>query len=171
MSPVLIKTSTRMGWRLHIFDQISTTSGFGTLMQSFKSNRYRNKRMLFSGVVKTEDVSGWAGLWMRIDGQKGETMLRQHGETHLAKEPRIGNGIVSCSTFPKRARASSSACCWMGKGRFGSVACSLRRRPTSPPLIRRTSLKVTTSQGIWISPQTKDVCNTNSYYQSSVSTD
>lgn len=48
--------------------------GFGTLMQMFKANDYRNKRMRFSAVVKSEGVEDWAGLWMRIDGPKqGET--------------------------------------------------------------------------------------------------
>lgn len=42
--------------------------GFGTMMQMFKADNYRGKRMSFSAFVKSADVENWAGLWMRIDG-------------------------------------------------------------------------------------------------------
>lgn len=42
--------------------------GFGTLMQNFKADDYRGKRLRMSAYVKTESVKNWAGLWMRVDG-------------------------------------------------------------------------------------------------------
>jgi len=50
--------------------------GFGTIMQLFKADDYRNKRMRFSATVKSEGTDeDWAGLWMRIDGrEEGETL-------------------------------------------------------------------------------------------------
>jgi hypothetical protein len=48
-------------------------SGFGTLMQSFSADNYLNKRVRFSGYVKSKDVAGTAGLWMRIDGKEDPT--------------------------------------------------------------------------------------------------
>ena len=44
------------------------SEGFGTLMQSFSAVPYRAKRVRMSAWVKSEAVSRWAGLWMRIDG-------------------------------------------------------------------------------------------------------
>lgn len=41
--------------------------GFGTLMQYFKAEKYLGKRVRMTGMLKTKDVSGWAGLWLRID--------------------------------------------------------------------------------------------------------
>jgi hypothetical protein len=41
--------------------------GFGTLMQSVRSEKYKGKRVRLSGLVKSEEVVGWAGLWMRVD--------------------------------------------------------------------------------------------------------
>ena len=41
---------------------------FGTLMQMFKADAYRNKRMRFAAVVKSRGIEVGAGLWMRIDG-------------------------------------------------------------------------------------------------------
>ena len=50
-------------------------SGFGTLMQSFKADLYREKRLCFAASVKSENVSEWAGLWMRVDGKSKEETL------------------------------------------------------------------------------------------------
>lgn len=55
---------------------VEKPSEFGTLMQNFKANRYLNKRMRFAAAVKSEDVGGWAGLWMRIDGGEKKDSLR-----------------------------------------------------------------------------------------------
>jgi hypothetical protein len=43
------------------------TEGFGTLMQSFDANSYLGKRVRMTGLVKSKNVTGWAGLWMRVD--------------------------------------------------------------------------------------------------------
>ncbi|RSL35241.1 AraC family transcriptional regulator [Salibacterium salarium] len=48
--------------------------GFATLMQQIKSDRYRGERIRFSAFVKSEDVKGSAGLWMRIDHSSGEVL-------------------------------------------------------------------------------------------------
>jgi hypothetical protein len=43
---------------------------FCTLMQRIHAHNYLGKRVRFSAIVKTQDVSGWAGLWMRVDGKQ-----------------------------------------------------------------------------------------------------
>jgi hypothetical protein len=42
-------------------------NGFGTLMQDCLPGKYLGKRVRMTGMLKTKDVSGWAGLWLRID--------------------------------------------------------------------------------------------------------
>ena len=37
------------------------------LTQRFWADRYRGRRVRFSAYMKTNQVNGWAGLWMRID--------------------------------------------------------------------------------------------------------
>jgi hypothetical protein len=44
--------------------------GFGTLTQGFKAEKYKGKRVRLSAFVKSDEVKGWAGLWMRIDGKE-----------------------------------------------------------------------------------------------------
>ena len=40
---------------------------FGTLVQAFKADAYRGKRLRLSGHVKTDGANDGAGLWMRVD--------------------------------------------------------------------------------------------------------
>jgi hypothetical protein len=44
--------------------------GFGTLMQSIRAEQYLGRKVRLSGLVKSEEVLGWAGLWMRVDKEK-----------------------------------------------------------------------------------------------------
>lgn len=48
--------------------------GFATLMQMFKSDKFRGQRLRLSGYVKTENVGQWAGMWMRVDGRDQEVL-------------------------------------------------------------------------------------------------
>ena len=49
--------------------------GFGTLMQTAGPGEYRGRRVRLSGYVKSETVqSGWAGMWLRIDGKNQEML-------------------------------------------------------------------------------------------------
>jgi len=49
---------------------VASPRGFATLMQEFKADLYRGKRVRLSAHVKAMDVKDWAGLWMRVDGEK-----------------------------------------------------------------------------------------------------
>lgn len=54
-------------------DGVEEIDGFGTMMQQISPERYLGERVRFSGYAKSEGVSLWAGLWMRVDhaGKKG----------------------------------------------------------------------------------------------------
>lgn len=43
---------------------------FGTLMQSADVTKYRGKRIKMTVFIKTENVSGWAGAWLRVNGKR-----------------------------------------------------------------------------------------------------
>lgn len=45
-------------------------TGFGTIMQTFDAEMFHGKKVKLSGYIKSEDVNGWAGMWMRVDGTK-----------------------------------------------------------------------------------------------------
>jgi hypothetical protein len=51
----------------YLKSKASATVGFGTLMQSFSASKYAGQRIRLSASVKSDEVSDWAGLWMRVD--------------------------------------------------------------------------------------------------------
>lgn len=62
-------------------------NGFGTIMQGFVPTQYLGKRVRMSAWVKTAKVSGWAGLWMRVDGAPDTTLAFDN----MAQRPIKGN--------------------------------------------------------------------------------
>ncbi|MCF6271535.1 MAG: hypothetical protein L3J41_17640 [Melioribacteraceae bacterium] len=47
---------------------------FGTLMQMIGAENYLGERLKLSGYIKSEDVKGWSGFWMRIDGYNNQQL-------------------------------------------------------------------------------------------------
>ncbi len=66
----------------------TSSTGFATLVQKFKADKFRGKRVRFSGFVKTEGVKEWANLWMRIDGAKNEGLGFDNMENRPIKDTR-----------------------------------------------------------------------------------
>jgi hypothetical protein len=62
-----------------------SVDGFGTLMQGINAEQYKGNKVRLSGLVKSEEVTGWAGLWMRVD--KGTEPL---AFDNMQKRPIIG---------------------------------------------------------------------------------
>jgi RNA polymerase sigma factor (sigma-70 family) len=60
--------------RLWSITETPTSGGFGTLMQMVVANDFLDRRMQLSGALRTRDVDGRAGLWMRIDGPGSESL-------------------------------------------------------------------------------------------------
>ena len=48
--------------------------GFGTYMHYINTRAYNNKRIRISAYIKAENVEGWSGLWLRIDGPNGQML-------------------------------------------------------------------------------------------------
>lgn len=51
-----------------------TPEPFATLMQMFKADQYKGERLRLSAFIKSENVLGFAGLWMRIDDVAGDPL-------------------------------------------------------------------------------------------------
>jgi len=64
--------------------------GFGTLMQSIKAEQYLGQKVRLSGLVKSEEVLGWAGLWMRVDKEKSPVAF-DNMENRAIKGTTAGN--------------------------------------------------------------------------------
>lgn len=49
-------------------------TGFGTLMQSIKADRYVGRRLRLDAQLKTKDVTGAGTIWLRVDGEGKNTL-------------------------------------------------------------------------------------------------
>jgi hypothetical protein len=47
---------------------------WAALMQTISAQNYLGQRIRFRALVKTQEVSGWAGLWMRVDNGAGRAV-------------------------------------------------------------------------------------------------
>jgi hypothetical protein len=52
---------------------VSPTDGFGTLMQTIGAKDYAGRRVRLRAWVRSQDLSDWSGVWMRVD--KGSTSV------------------------------------------------------------------------------------------------
>jgi len=48
--------------------------GFGTWMKYGEAGPYIGKRVRLRANIEAKDVSGWAGIWMRVDGKNGKVL-------------------------------------------------------------------------------------------------
>lgn len=49
--------------------------GFGTLMQTSSADEYLGKRIKMTAYIKSDNVSGWAGMWLRVDSKETRKSL------------------------------------------------------------------------------------------------
>jgi hypothetical protein len=72
---VIDRSVTRSGRpSARIESKVPQPTGFGTLMQQFAADSYRESRVRLSGDVRVRDVTGAASLWMRVDGPGVEVL-------------------------------------------------------------------------------------------------
>ncbi len=79
-------------------DKKISKSGFGTLMQECKPDKYLGKRIRMSGYIKTKDVSNWSGFWLRIDQKDSENSL-SFDNMHDGKTDRSIKGTTNWKKY------------------------------------------------------------------------
>ncbi len=88
--------------------------GYGGLesSSSLVVHPYRGKRVRVTANVKAEGVAGWAGLWMRVDGDADDQSKNTHSSTvaydNMQDRPITGTACVaklflSCWTYRRRS--------------------------------------------------------------------
>ncbi len=111
----------------------ATPTGYGTFMQAFGAGAFRGKRLRFSAMLRTEDVKGWAGLWMRVEGEDPKEPLAFDN-----MQSRALVGTTGCKRHevvldvPPEAKAimaglmlSGTGKAWVGAVRFEVVDASV----------------------------------------------
>jgi hypothetical protein len=118
----------------------ATAAGFGTLMQSIAANEYKGQRVRFRATVRSEDVTGWAGLWMRVDqGSKpvafdNMQMRPVKGTTGWATYEVVLDVPVDATGISFGALLDSNGEIWLRSAEFGPVASDVPTTGQTLPL-------------------------------------
>jgi len=70
--------------------------GFGTLMQQSSPDKFIGKRIKMTGYIKSENVTKWAGLWVRVDV---DTVWVSFDNTHDGKMDRSVKGTTDWKKY------------------------------------------------------------------------
>ncbi len=66
---------------------VKSQEEFSTMMQQFKADKYLGKRIRLSGFIKSKDVDGFCGFWLRIDNSLGDVLQFDN----MSNRPIVGN--------------------------------------------------------------------------------
>lgn len=66
---------------------VQSQGEFATMMQQFKAEKYLGKRIKLSGFIKSKDVDGFCGFWMRVDDSLGDVLQFDN----MSDRPIVGN--------------------------------------------------------------------------------
>jgi len=90
--------------------------GFGTLMQTIAPSKYSGKRLRLSASVKTDNAAGWAGLWLRIDGDGNKPLAFDNMEERAIHGTTDWKSYEVVLDVPKEATAIAFGVILSGTG-------------------------------------------------------
>ncbi len=73
-----------------------TINGFGAFMQSIEPDKYYSRRVRMTGYLKTENVSGYASLWLRVDS---DTTTVAFDNMHIGASDRSIKGTTDWKRY------------------------------------------------------------------------
>lgn len=94
------------------------SEGWGDLHQTISARNYAGKRVRFSAMLKTEDVLGWGGLWLRADNHQGKTVVFDNMYTRGLKNSNDWQRRDVVLDIPADAESLHFGLLLAGKGRI-----------------------------------------------------
>ncbi|GAA0742160.1 AraC family transcriptional regulator [Clostridium oceanicum] len=91
---------------------------YGTIMQQISGKTFVGKRMRFSGFIKTEEVEGWSGLWMRIDDASGVTLKLDNMQSRPITGTTEWNYYSCVLDIPEKGAIINIGALLIGKGKI-----------------------------------------------------
>ena len=120
----------------------TSRSKAGVLRQAVMSDVYRGRRIRLSGYLKGDQIDGWAGLWMRVDGENGERLSLDNMQNRPIKGTTDWKRYEAVLDVPPNSVAVAFGFSWQGKDRFGPMISLLSpsaRMSSSPKSMGRMS--------------------------------
>lgn len=89
---------------------------YATIMQQFSAALFTRKRVRLSAFVKAQEVEGWAGLWMRLDGRFSVTLKLDNMQNRPIKGTLEWNLYSCVLDVPEEAKIINIGILLCGKG-------------------------------------------------------
>lgn len=96
---------------------VQDTGEFATMMQQFKADRYRGKRLKLSCFIQTQDVEGFAGLWMRVDSASDDVLQFDNMSNRPITGTRPWNHYTIVLDVPENSAVIAFGVLLSGRGR------------------------------------------------------
>ncbi|NMO97628.1 helix-turn-helix transcriptional regulator [Paenibacillus lemnae] len=90
---------------------------FVTLMQMCSADPYIGRRIRLTAFVKSEEVKGWAGLWMRIDRKSGDMLKFDNMQDRSITGTRDWNLYAVVLDVPESSHAVAFGVLLCGRGK------------------------------------------------------
>ncbi len=95
---------------------IKNGSGFGTIMQSFLPTNYLGKRVRLTGYIKSSEVSDWAGMWFRVDGESNKVLGFDNMQNRAIKGETVWTQYSIVLDVPKESKTIAYGVLLSGQG-------------------------------------------------------
>lgn len=116
---------------MYILGKTNNSDDFGTIMQTFNANKYLGKRLKLSGYLKSQDIKGWAGLWMRVDGNTKGALSFDNMENRAVRGTTDWKKYDIVLDVPKESKAIAFGVLTSGKGKVWVKDISFQEVPTT----------------------------------------
>ncbi len=122
---------------------------FATMMQEFKADNYRGKRLKLSGYIKAEQVEQFSGLWMRVDSASEDVLQFDNMSNRPITGTQNWNHYSIILDIPENSATisfgillSGKGCIWADQLTFTEVGLDI---PTTNIEINRSILEEPTN--------------------------
>lgn len=106
---------------------------FATMMQSFKADKFRGKRVRLSGFLRTENVKAFAGMWMRVDDRAGDVLQFDNMSNRPIKGTTNWNRYTIVLDVPETSAVISFGIILSGRGTVWADGLSFEEVDASVP--------------------------------------
>lgn len=134
----IYNTGTKSATLKSIADSLEADE-YATIMQQFSARNFLGKRARFSGFVKTLEVDGRCGLWMRIDNALGVTLKLDNMQNRAITGTTEWNHYSCVLDVPETSGVISigvllngTGQVWLDNANFQEVDCSVPTTDFTP---------------------------------------
>lgn len=111
-----------------------------TLMQTFKADDYRGKRVRFAGYIKGQGVKSWAGLWMRVNDAADKVIVLDNMEKRAFQGDGDWRKMEVVLDIPSDSSKISFGTLLVGQGRIWVSGLDFQVVDATVPVTAKSSM-------------------------------